>query len=417
MTDPLLASLRAAVAATPDDVTLRLHLAHLLDEAGLRDEAVSHAAAVLTREPSNAEAFAILAPTPASPPAKTAPAQQQPPQLPQQPQDGPPASTDEDVLRALDRELSDVVPQMFVSDDDDEPDISAYQGERAGLTLADVGGMTDVKARLEASFLAPLRNPQLREMYRMSLRGGLLLYGPPGCGKTMIARAMAGELGAQFLSVSLADILDVYVGQSERNVHELFEWARRNSPCVVFLDEVDAIGLKRSQQRNSASRGTVNQLLTEMDGIAGASSGDVFVLGATNHPWDVDVALRRPGRFDRMTFVGPPDREAREAILRLHLRDRPVMKIDLTALAKSTDGFSGADLAYVCDVASQNALIDSARSGNARMIEMNDLKAAVRDVRPSTGPWLDVARNVAQFANEGGSYDELVTYLRKNRLL
>jgi SpoVK/Ycf46/Vps4 family AAA+-type ATPase len=276
--------------------------------------------------------------------------------------------------------------------------------------------MAEVKARLEASVLASIRNPELGRLYGTSLRGGLLLYGPPGCGKTFIARAVAGEMGARFLAVSLADVLDMYIGQSERNVHELFDMARRNAPCVIFLDEVDAIGHKRTQQRNSAARGTVNQLLTEMDGLSDNNDG-VFVLGATNHPWDVDVALRRPGRFDRMLLVLPPDAPAREAILRYHLRERPIANIDAAKLARATDGYSGADLAYLCELAAERALLDSARSGAVRLIGMGDFDAALREFRPSIGPWLETARNVAQFANESGSYDDLLAYLRQRRLV
>ena len=210
---------------------------------------------------------------------------------------------------------------MFVGDGEtadsasagiDEAD--AYDAEHAGLTLADVAGMTEVKQRLEAAFLAPMRNPDLRRLYGKSLRGGLLLYGPPGCGKTFIARAVAGELGARFIAVSFADIIDMFVGQSERNIHELFEIARRNAPCVLFLDEVDAIGQKRSQLRNTPMRSAVNQLLLELDDISGNNEG-VFLLAATNHPWDVDSALRRPGRFDRTLLVLPPDaRRARGSV-------------------------------------------------------------------------------------------------------
>jgi SpoVK/Ycf46/Vps4 family AAA+-type ATPase len=153
-----------------------------------------------------------------------------------------------------------------------------------------------------------------------------------------------------------------------------------------------------------------------MDGLSNNNDG-VFVLGATNHPWDVDVALRRPGRFDRMLLVLPPDELAREAILRYHLRDRPIANVDARKLARKTDGFSGADLAYVCETAAERALLDSARSGSARMIEMGDLEAALREVRPSIGPWLETARNVAQFANENGTYDDLLSYLRRRRLV
>ena len=312
---------------------------------------------------------------------------------------------------------------MFVGDGEtadsasagiDEAD--AYDAEHARLTLADVAGMNEVKQRLEAAFLAPMRNPDLRRLYGKSLRGGLLLYGPPGCGKTFIARAVAGELGARFIAVSFADIIDMFVGQSERNIHELFEIARRNAPCVLFLDEVDAIGQKRSQLRNTPMRSAVNQLLLELDDISGNNEG-VFLLAATNHPWDVDSALRRPGRFDRTLLVLPPDAAAREGVFRYHLKDRPVAGIDLARLASKTDGYSGADIAHICETAAERALMDSVRRGEPRMIGTPDLEAAIGEVKPSLGAWFDTARNVALFANENGSYDDLAAYLRKRRLI
>ena len=393
--DHLLASLRAAVAAAPDDVALRLHLAQLLNGAGRRDEAVQQAAAVLQREPANGEALALVTGAPPVPAEDPAAAHR--------------PLADDEVLRRLDEELSDLVPPRF-SDCDEAP----FALERSELRLADVGGMSEVKARLEASLLAPLRNPELGRLYRKSTRGGLLLYGPPGCGKTYIARAVAGELGAHFIPVTLADVLDMYIGRSERNVQALFRYARAHAPCVVFLDEVDALGQKRSQRTDSATRGAINQLLTEMDGVASDNDG-VFVLGATNHPWDVDVALRRPGRFDRMVLVLPPDEEARRAVLRHHLEGRPIEGVDVAALAARTDGYSGADLAYVCEVAAERALLDSARTGTVRMIGMLDLLGAVAEVRSSTGAWFETARNVAEFANEDGAYDELAGYLRGRR--
>ena len=168
----------------------------------------------------------------------------------------------------------------------------------SGMTLADVGGLEDVKDRLRRSFLDPLQNPSLRRMYGTSLRGGLLLWGPPGCGKTFIACALAGELGAAFISIGLHDVLDMYLGNSERNMHQVFEAARRAAPCVLFFDEVDALGQRRTNLARSAGRNVVAQLLVELDGATTRNEG-VFVLGATNQPWDVDPALQRPGRFDR----------------------------------------------------------------------------------------------------------------------
>jgi SpoVK/Ycf46/Vps4 family AAA+-type ATPase len=439
----VLDSLRKAIDVMPDDVPLRLHLVTLLLSAGQRDEAVRHLGAVLQRDPGNAQALSLLT-KPGPPTADTAgqspaaPTVISPERTALQPP--PPAiapgadaagedagkkgkSQHYDWSQAED-ELRDVLPAMFVGEGDAADSASAgideagaYDTEQhTGLTLADVAGMTEVKKRLEAAFLAPMRNPELRRLYGKSLRGGLLLYGPPGCGKTFIARAVAGELGARFIAVSFADIIDMFVGQSERNIHELFEIARRNAPCVVFLDEVDAIGQKRSQLRHTPMRSAVNQLLLELDDISGNNEG-VFLLAATNHPWDVDSALRRPGRFDRTLLVLPPDAAAREGVFRYHLKDRPVVGIDLAKLAKQTDGYSGADIAHICETAAEGALMDSVRRGEPRMIGTPDLEAAIAEVKPSLGAWFDTARNVALFANEGGTYDDLVAYLRKRRLI
>lgn len=264
--------------ATPDDLVIRLHLAQLLNSAGHRGEAVRHAAVVLQRDPANLEAIQLISSgsdNGYSDEGTTAVEDDE------RTNSGS-ADPDGDVLSRLDAELVDIVPPQYATAPE-SAGVDSFDVERVGLRLADVGGMAEVKARLEASLLAPLRNPELARLYGKSLRGGLLLYGPPGCGKTFIARAVAGEMGARFLAVSLADVLDMYVGQSERNVRELFEVARRNSPCVIFLDEVDALGQKRSQQRHTGGRGSVNQLLSEMDGLSSNNEG-VFVLGATNHP-------------------------------------------------------------------------------------------------------------------------------------
>ena len=404
MDEELARALRAAIASNPDDIQLRLHLAEQL-VASQPHEAVQLAATVLTLDPANERARAILAAgvaassVPSTEPPSAEPALQ-------------PVGFD---WHAAESDVDGIAAPMFVNAEPEAAQ-SAFRIETSTITLADVGGMISVKKRLNAAFLAPLRNPELQRLYGKSLRGGLLMYGPPGCGKTFIARAIAGELGAKFLSASVADILNPYVGASEQNVHELFQLARREAPCVLFLDEIDTLGQRRSATQNNALRGTVNQLLTELDGVESVNEG-VFILAATNQPWEVDAAMRRPGRLDRTILVLPPDTEAREAIYRYHLSRRPVENIDAAVLAKRSEGLSGADIAYVCEVASELALTDSVETGVARMIDMGDLLKALADVRPSISAWLDTARTVLTYGDDDGTHAELRAYLKTTRRL
>ncbi|MFC7479795.1 ATP-binding protein [Luedemannella flava] len=295
MSDPLIDSIGQAVEARPDDLPLRLHLAELLLAAGRNAEAVAHLGVALQHDPRHPQAVALMtralssAVTPAAEPPKAA----------------------EVDWASLETQFADAVPPRFVSAGSTPDPVAGDEDrivdvETSGVRLADVGGMDAVKRRLELAFLAPLRDEKLRAMFGKSLRGGLLLYGPPGCGKTFLARAVAGEMGARFISVSVVDVLDMWLGSSERNLHGIFEAARRNAPCVLFIDEIDALGHKRSHMQSTSMRTTANQLLAELDGVDGTNEG-VFVLAATNAPWDIDPALRRPGRLDRTVLVVPPD--------------------------------------------------------------------------------------------------------------
>lgn len=299
---------------------------------------------------------------------------------------------------------------------DEKPQGDAWDLENVTSTLADVGGMQSVKDRLTMAFLAPLRNPEIRKLYGKSLSGGLLLYGPPGCGKTYIARALAGELGAAFMNIRISDVMARYFGESEANLHELFETARANAPVVLFLDEIDALGMRRSNTTYSSMRPVTNQLLMELDGIGSDNEG-VFVLAATNTPWDVDPALRRPGRFDRSVAVLPPDGPARQAVLYHHLKSRPVEGIDMGYLVQCTNGFTGADLAHLVDSAVEFAMMDSLRSGNVRMVTMQDFRRALEQIRPSAGPWFITARNIVEYGNREGQYDDLAEYMKANNLM
>lgn len=402
--DAVIQELAAAVERSPELAELRLHLATLLVERGRYAEALTHCSAVLAQDSSNTRAVTLLQQCSAGlagASAPTAPAE-------------PARGFD---WTAAEKEVADIVKPAFVSEPAEAVNENDYDAlQRTSVRLDDIAGMSEVKKQLELSLLGPIRNPELMKAFKVSARGGLLLYGPPGCGKTYIAKAVSGELGANFYQVGIADVLSRWLGESEHSVRSIFDNARRNAPCVLFFDEVDALGHRRSALSGSAGlRTVVNALLEELDSATSNNDG-VYVLGATNAPWDVDAALRRPGRFDRMIFVSLPDAEARAAIMKLHLQDRPVEGINLASVAKRTDGFSGADLAHVCDTATQLAMAESLRSGQVRPVQMSDIDAAVAQIRPSTGPWFETARNVVEFSNRDGTYDDLAKYMRRNKL-
>ena len=283
--------------------------------------------------------------------------------------------------------------------------------ERPRITFSDVGGMEAVKDDVRVKIILPYTNHDLYAAYGKKAGGGILLYGPPGCGKTLLARATAGEVNADFLSVGLHDILDMWVGSSEKRLHELFEQARERRPCVLFFDEVDALAASRTDMRHSASRHLINQFLFELDGVD-TDNQDVLVLAATNAPWHLDAAFRRPGRFDRELFVPPPDQEARARIVDLLLQGKPVEKVDSHQVAKRTDGYSGADLKGMMDLVVEGKLKEAMKLGKPQPIRTADLLAAAKAQRPSTKEWFASARNYALYANEAGVYDDVLQYLK-----
>jgi transitional endoplasmic reticulum ATPase len=298
------------------------------------------------------------------------------------------------------------------SDPDDDGDglVANVDFERPKLSFADVGGMDDVKDEISMKVIQPLAHPELFAAYGKKVGGGVLLYGPPGCGKTHLARATAGEAKASFQAVGIHDVLQMWIGQSERNLHAIFEGARRRKPCVLFFDEVDALGAKRSDMANAAGRQSINQFLSELDGASGDNEG-LLVLAATNAPWHVDPAFRRPGRFDRLIFVPPPDAPARVSILEVLLRGKPCEAIDLVAIAKKTERFSGADLKAIVDLAIEEKLREALKRGGPKPITEKDLLNAVKKVKPSTAEWFATAKNHVLFANEGGAYDDVARYM------
>lgn len=281
------------------------------------------------------------------------------------------------------------------------------------VTFADVGGLDDIKEQIRKRIILPFQKPSLFSRFKKRVGGGILLYGPPGCGKTLLARATAGECAADFYNIAISDILDMYIGESERKLHAIFERARTKTPSVLFFDELEALAGKREYAREGSSAKMVSQFLSEMDGFAQANQG-VLVLGATNVPWAIDPAFRRPGRFDRVLFVPPPDQPARASILQILLRERPVTRgVDVALLAKTTATFSGADLSNVVETAADHAIARTLAQGKESEIEDADLRAAVKEVKPTALEWLTSARNYARYANESGQYDEVLEFLRK----
>lgn len=310
-----------------------------------------------------------------------------------------------------------VVPD-FAAPPSDDPDITGTTSladippMRPDVTFADIGGLEGLKERLRMDIIYPLQRPDLFKAYGKKVGGGVLLYGPPGCGKTHVARAAAGESGVSFISVEINQVLDMWLGESEKRLHEIFERARAEAPTILFFDEMEAIGAARHQVRQGPGRRLVNQLLSELDGV-GSKNESILVLGATNAPWDVDPALRRPGRFDRVIFVPPPDQGARETILKICFKDRPVEGLDFSMVARRTARFSGADLRHLAEVASERALAEALRSGAIRPITNSDVLASLDRVRPTTMEWMETAKRFVTYANQAGVYDEVARYLDK----
>ena len=434
MTQSTIDSLREALKFSPENVPLRLHLAETLYQLNRLDEAEQEYLAALAIEnnekgliglanvyfskaayttcnviledllknhPDNHEILLLYAKS-----SLRENAWDNAREAYQKILEGNPHFSDEE----LDAKLR--VRQQFQAEEneDDDDGISLFM-QKPDIDFSDVSGMQQVKKEIEIKIIQPLKHPDLYKAYGKKTGGSILLYGPPGCGKTMIAKATAGQVNARFINVGLNDILDMWMGNSEKNLHRIFEYARKNTPCVLFFDEIDALGASRSDMKQSSGRHLINQFLQELDGVENSNEG-VLILGATNIPWHLDPAFRRPGRFDRIIFVPPPDQEARAAMLQLKLKGKPAEQIDYEGLSKNIPEFSGADIGAIIDMAIEEKLEASFLGGIPLPLSTKDLMQAAKKHKASTKEWFAIAKNFALYANDAGLYDDILHYMK-----
>ena len=293
--------------------------------------------------------------------------------------------------------------------------IEFQRPQKSNVTFESIVGMDQLKKTLRLKIIEPFHNQKLFSKFKKKAGGGVLLYGPPGCGKTLIARAIATECHASFMSIGISDILNMWIGESERNLASVFEEARANKPCVMFFDELDALAYSRSKSTASHSRTIVNEFLAQLDGFD-YDNERILVLAATNMPWDVDPAMKRPGRFSNLIFVPPPDEEALKAIFELKLKEIPVEKLDLPSIAKRCRNYSGADIDGLIDLAKEHVLADILDSGTERPLTNDDILAAFESITPTTIEWLQTARNLVKFSGADNSYNDVKKYLKSVNL-
>ncbi|RFC45430.1 MAG: AAA+-type ATPase, SpoVK/Ycf46/Vps4 family/Cyt c-type biogenesis protein CcmH/NrfG/MoxR-like ATPase [Verrucomicrobia bacterium] len=272
----------------------------------------------------------------------------------------------------------------FVDDDDLGFNIDEF--ERPKGSFADVAGLEDVKQELLMRLVYPYEYTDLFRAYGKKAGGGVLLYGPPGCGKSLVCRALAGETKAAFYSLRLHQVLEMYIGCSEKNLNSLFQMARENAPSIIFIDELDALAGHRGEAKQHPARSVVNQLLIELDGHDGSNEG-VLIIAATSAIANVDSAFLRPGRFDRRILVPLPCPDSRAEILRMQARNRPVAGLDYDRLAAMLQDYSGADIAQVFDVAAEDALRIAMRKKEIVPITMETIEVAIKKVEPSARYW------------------------------
>lgn len=252
-------------------------------------------------------------------------------------------------------------------------------------SLEDVAGLAEVKEEILSRLIYPIKFKELSKKYGVRPSGGVLLFGPPGTGKTFLARAVANEAGAAFINVNPSKLYNQWFGQFEKNISKVFEAARMLSPAVIFFDEIETIASSRgSAKEDAVSKRGVSQLLIEMEGIEKTEKEEIFILAATNRPWDLDDAILRPGRFDIQIYTPLPDSKARKKMFELNLRSLNFSeKINYSELAKQSEGYSGADISYICRRAAIKTFARSVEKGEEITLSNRDIVETMKEVNPS----------------------------------
>lgn len=259
------------------------------------------------------------------------------------------------------------------------------------FSFKDVAGLKELKETIALKIILPFKIPVVYEFFDKGVGGGVLLYGPPGCGKSLIAEATAAEADVSFFHVKASDLRSKFVGETERNIAKLFEEARKKQPCIIFFDEFEALGEERGTA-SAQNRGAISQLLTEMNGV-GNKDQKILLLAATNEPWSIDSALKREGRFGTTIFVPPPDTEGRKQIFETLLQKVPRSeKIDYDKLAKITEGLSCADLGFIVNTAKDKAILECLKTGSLRGLSTNDLMHGLHKLKPQLRSWFSQAK-------------------------
>ncbi len=288
--------------------------------------------------------------------------------------------------------------------------------EKPKIKFSDIAGLAKVKENIREAIVYPFKYPEEYEYFGVKPGGGILLYGPPGCGKTMLAAAAAAESDAAFVSLKGSDIKDKYVGESEKNIKEIFNVARSYEKAMLFFDEFDSLAGERSGSMEGHERSLVSELLSQMDGLeAKGTTKRYLVLAATNRPWDVDVALRRSGRFDTTVFIPHPDIEARKKILEINLKNKPVSRsVSLERLAELTEGYASAEIADICEKAAMIPLGERIKEMTPRReITMEDFDQVLKEKKTVLASWYPKAVKELSGTGEGEMFRELIEAARE----